>query len=583
MTPTSSTSTSKSAAGAPQFSFREKPARPFSASLPEVSVESLKREYPPYLQLAQVQLIHRHGERTPVRPRFVTKNDAVVDGSAGYPAVWQLCQLGNQFHTEMCRLLKLGDRYGAASHDDSERPIPDANGVATAAAATATAVATTKAASNGNGVPAGHEGVERLFKYAREITLSSVDVKNVKAASIRAAIARGPITSASCGYGQLTDVGRESLELLGERLRGLYIDGLGFMPKDAKAASAELYLRSTDYARTVESLHATLSGMYPVESASAIKSRNQAHRGMFPISIRPESSETLYSDWGCRRWTNLYKHYMGRVSNPAIKRDPEFKEVMERLSKAPNGIGDEIATLLRENIKTGTLKLYELMDAMVAAAANGYKIPEGVSVDDVKKAAYFAFKEIHMPSDFGNGDSYRLQSGRALGEMAALMAQKIAEPTVDTTVTANGSNASVKAAKMAIYSGHDITVAALKSGLGAEVEQWPDFASMMAIELIKDTTEVSRINSTPVLAASTAAAKPRPQTFPKDVPSKGYYVRVRENDKIMTLPTCTAAGQHHERLRKETGETMCTLDAFLETIENIVPGDSYRAQCDRVD
>ncbi|KAJ1909241.1 hypothetical protein IWQ60_011276, partial [Tieghemiomyces parasiticus] len=76
---------------------------PFSqaAPVPLHDPAFVKRHYPAFLQLKLVQLIHRHGERTPERRRFV---DVV-------PPVWELCAHGNRHHKQyMDALHRYSDR-----------------------------------------------------------------------------------------------------------------------------------------------------------------------------------------------------------------------------------------------------------------------------------------------------------------------------------------------------------------------------------------------------------------------------------------------------------------------------------------
>ncbi|KAJ2845230.1 hypothetical protein J3B02_004736, partial [Coemansia erecta] len=59
---------------------------------------------------------------------------------------------------------------------------------------------------------------------------------------------------------------------------------------------------------------------------------------------------------------------------------------------------------------------------------------------------------------------------------------------------------------------------------------------------------------------------PRPVTVPRDLKTKGYYVRVRLNDQVLQVPACEVPGKHHPQM----GSSMCTLAAFFEHLEPVI-------------
>lgn len=119
---------------------------------------------------------------------------------------------------------------------------------------------------------------------------------------------------------------------------------------------------------------------------------------------------------------------------------------------------------------------------------------------------------------------------------------------------------------------HDTTLAAVLSSLGAfDGEKWPPYTSHLAIELFRKDDEIA---STPDLISP---QKPRMLSFGgtkrnestqggiarkkledmSDVELeklKGYYVRLRFNDRPMTIPGCRLPGKH-----LEGNEGFCTL------------------------
>jgi acid phosphatase len=52
-----------------------------------------------------------------------------------------------------------------------------------------------------------------------------------------------------------------------------------------------------------------------------------------------------------------------------------------------------------------------------------------------------------------------------------------------------------------------------------------------------------------------------------------YYVRLRYNDKPVTIPFCKPADRHYK-----DDETFCTLSAFKEAVDSFTP-KNWKAEC----
>lgn len=108
--------------------------------------------------------------------------------------------------------------------------------------------------------------------------------------------------------GELTDKGRQTTFALGQRLRHLYVDQLGFLPA-IRANTDDLYLRTTPIPRALESLQETFLGMYPASARTA---------NFTPPTIvaRALSEETLYpNEAGCRRFRQLARLFAQRAAD----------------------------------------------------------------------------------------------------------------------------------------------------------------------------------------------------------------------------------------------------------------------------
>ena len=115
-------------------------------------------------------------------------------------------------------------------------------------------------------------------------------------------------TGRSSNLGELTDKGRETTLALGERLRHLYVDQLGFMPKIIADADM-MYLRATPMPRALESMQQTFCGMYPLTARTA----------SFPpptVITRTPADETLFpNDSNCRRFSQLSRAFAQRTAD----------------------------------------------------------------------------------------------------------------------------------------------------------------------------------------------------------------------------------------------------------------------------
>lgn len=106
----------------------------------------------------------------------------------------------------------------------------------------------------------------------------------------------------------MTDKGRETTLALGERLRHLYVDQLGFMPKFISDADM-IYLRATPMSRALESVQESFWGMYPLTARTA----------SFPpptVLTRTPADETLFpNESNCRRFSQLSREIAQRTAD----------------------------------------------------------------------------------------------------------------------------------------------------------------------------------------------------------------------------------------------------------------------------
>ncbi|UKZ81287.1 hypothetical protein TrVFT333_009059 [Trichoderma virens FT-333] len=219
---------------------------------PPYSDAELAQLYPRQLHLQQVQILLRHGERTPVNARFA---------NAGLPAFWPYCSAVRRL-----RSVVLG---------------PSGPGAESVSAS---------------------DGTFSELQWRRRLETFG--------ASDAAIPASGPSNELDsiCDLGMLTDRGRETTYALGSRLRKLYVDHLGFLPASIKDADF-LYLRATPIPRALESMQQAFLGLYPPHTRDAdfppltIVSRSPADETLFP------------NDSNCRRFAALSRAFAQRAAD----------------------------------------------------------------------------------------------------------------------------------------------------------------------------------------------------------------------------------------------------------------------------
>jgi acid phosphatase len=489
------------------------------------SQEELKALYPEGLQLLLVQILLRHGERSPVSARFQ---------NAGLGAFWPYCAVARQM------------------------------------------VSATMEA--GKWTP---------LTWRRRLETFGSDDGPV--------IASGPKgeVDAVCNLGELTDKGRETTYALGERIRHLYVDQLGFMPSTIQDADM-IYLRATPIPRALKSLQQTFWGLYPSRFRS---------QSLPPVTIitRAPADETLFpNDSNCRRFAALSRAFAQRTSdrwnstsemeylNTLISKwMPESsKRVAVDSHPRLSGIMDTINSTLAHGSETRLPK--EFYDA------KGRAIIEKIGVEE-----WF--------SGYQESQEYRsLGIGALMGDVVARMAASAEGSAEDGSLEIGGKDGETgtgrggeKAIKLGLSGCHDTTLAAVFSSLGAfDGEPWPPYTSHIALELFKKTgkqpvqipAKRKFEEAAPVSPTTGTDSKswfgrlfggsPTPSQAPVGIARQkveelresdrskldGYFVRIRYNDKVMTVPGCQPAGKH-----LDGDPSFCTLEQFKSIVDKYTP------------
>ncbi|OJJ34804.1 hypothetical protein ASPWEDRAFT_39889 [Aspergillus wentii DTO 134E9] len=399
-----------------------------------------------------------------------------------------------------------------------------------------------------------------------------------------------------CQHGELTDKGRETTFALGQRLRHLYVDQLGFMPQ-VKSDSEDMYLRATTIPRALESLHQAFWGMYPPNA------RTQD----FPppvIVARAVSEETLLpNEANCRRFRQLARLFADRAAKRWSDTD-ELKYINSLWSKWMPENSPKVAIDAHP-------RLAGVTDTINATDAHGPATRLPSEFYDKKAREYANIMTAdEWFSGYGESSEYRrLGIGALMGDIVDRMVSTAVDGGWRSETTAAGpSNGQGKPIKFALSGCHDTTIAAILGSLGAFNNRWPPFTSSVAVELFTKTPKgtddagsVLEEFSNPVLASnaskkpglfsflsgssSSTSTPPAPSdthraplsSFPASTRAalqNQHYVRLRFNDTPVRIPGCAARPENH----LPGDDTFCTLDAFKEIVDKFTP-KNWREEC----
>ncbi|KAI4250784.1 MAG: hypothetical protein LQ352_005253 [Teloschistes flavicans] len=493
------------------------------------SDEELRKLYPSNLKLQLVQILLRHGERSPVSARF--QNNLCIHLTI--TADWPYCNAAKRFSSVLMT------KTDWSTWDD--------------------------------------------FQWRRRIETFGDDDRPV--------LASGPkgLVDTVCQLGELTDKGRETTLALGERLRHLYIDQLGFMPRIISDADM-IYMRATPMARALDSVQQSFVGMYP----------SSARTASFPpptIITRAPADETLFpNESNCRRFSQLSRAFAQRTAD-RWNNSTEMDYLNSLISKWMPDDSPHVAVDSHPRISG-------IMDTINSTLAHGPKTrlptafydPKGRDIiDQIGTEEWF--------SGYKESEEYRkLGIGALVGDIVGRMVGSAEGSGNDGLLEVAGIDGDLSKGrggesgiKFAMSGCHDTTLAAVLSSLGAfQSEKWPPYTSHIAVELFRDDSTATEpsppADSAPrqtFLGASRKSTKPssvitrKPSqdlTAEEKEKLQGYFVRLRYNDRPMVVPGCRLPGKH-----LEGDESFCTLEAFKAIADKFTPRIWTEACSDNLD
>ncbi|KTW28957.1 hypothetical protein T552_01587 [Pneumocystis carinii B80] len=420
------------------------------ASLPfqkGYDASDISKLYPPELSLHYVQVIFRHGERTPIFSKLKFP---------GIQKNWNLCNSANFFRSAV----KIKSSVTSDDHQNWD-----------------------------------------YLKCKRKLEIMNEDSKF-----------RRVEDDSVCMEGELTDIGRESTLNLGKRLRKLYVDQLSFLP-DVISKSSQIYVRSSNIPRALESAQQVFSGLYPPKFRESSFELEFGLRKLHDENIFPNDDQ-------CKRLRVLLKEFRNSASKAW---DPILaSRTSEKLSKY---IPDKIS------IK-GRVQVFELFDLICTGLGNRVKMPDELYDEELRRDL-----ELASISEWFDGyrDSHevrRLGIGSFLGELK------------DSFVESK-KHMDNERRKISLYGAHDTTLGSILQSLECFDRRWPPYASHIAFELFR---------------------KPSTSYFRSFFQKDEWYIRLRYNDTSLVIPECKKKGNH-----LSGNESFCTFQAFQDIVLKMVP------------
>ncbi|KAI9228531.1 MAG: histidine phosphatase superfamily [Piptocephalis tieghemiana] len=270
----------------------------------------------------------------------------------------------------------------------------------------------------------------------------------------------------SCAPGQLTPKGIKQHHELGQHLRSIYVDKLGFLPSTLDPSA--LYLRTTDVWRTRQSLSSQLTGLYPPESRD-----NSSTTASAPLNVHiiHQPVDSL-NDW--RRQCDRFEAYKASARNAT-----EFQAYWNQTSALRSYLKDTFSFSKAYPLPLGKNTVVPYMDAVVARVCHAMPLPcnpekgnKCVTKDQARELLEAGSREnllIHRT----------LPEAREANDLlAAPFLQEIRDKLGDVV---HGR----PAPKASLYSAHDSTLRFILASLDSTDKSWPPYASSLLVELWK--------------------------------------------------------------------------------------------------
>jgi len=289
------------------------------------------------------------------------------------------------------------------------------------------------------------------------------------------------------GLGELTPIGMRREYELGKKLRRRYIEETKLLPRSYKPET--LYVRSTDYNRTIMSAECFLMGLYSPGTGPTLPSTLFFNQAALPYYYQPIPIHTKdQNDDRILLPHNDQKELLQLLSSiPEYqKKEIELKPYFENWSKAT---GIAIHNCYEVEIVGDLLFIYQLKHL---------SLPKELNKEDIK-TMITASKDIFKKSIVAEA------SGKPLfNEIAHYLKEAASQKTM---------------LKCVLYSAHDSTIMSLMSAMNIPINEIPCYASDLNLSLF-------------------------------DKGNHNYYVQVTLNDRRLELPGTKGKGCSLENFMK---------------------------------
>lgn len=301
------------------------------------------------------------------------------------------------------------------------------------------------------------------------------------------------------GLGELTAIGMKQEFELGKKFREYYIIEQKLLPESYQPST--LYVRSSNFNRTLMSAQSVLLGLYPIGAGPKLSNNQYAlPKGFQPIpihTINVDQDDLLVAhDTKRAEFDNLvmqliYNSQEWQDKNKQL--NSKFKQWSEKLNIPIHNLTDVFP--IGDN-----LYIRQLHHAPMPPELNQHDIDEIIHWGIVTQAIQYQPKAI----------------GILTGKDLLIEIQNKMQEKINSINNSHKSNT----ADFILYSGHDISLLAFLSVIGAPAEINPPYASHISVRLFK------KIN-----------ANSYPENQRKSN-NNSYYFTVLLNNQAVSIPAC---------------------------------------------